>query len=227
MDNVVYGLNLKSVLEISEDAKGSFEYIKNDIQDIKTRYIALGFHLAEFDRNEYYKEYGFSSLQDFVSSNFGIEKSSLSHILSVYYRFADCEYGITGKVYKNWIDKKYENYSYSQLCEMVKLKDKELEHISPNMTVRDIREYKKNLKMENCCDVATNKKVEQKALTNQEKCAYTPPLPEPDIKRPFDERYQLKTGNDLFVDIMECLRDNIKNVDKTAAIVKLLNNCGL
>ena len=227
MDNVVYGLNLKSILEISEDAKGSFEYIKNDIQDIKTRYIALGFHLAEFDRNEYYKEYGFSSLQDFVSSNFGIEKSSLSHILSVYYRFADCEYGITGKVYKNWIDKKYENYSYSQLCEMVKLKDKELEHISPNMTVRDIREYKKNLKMENCCDVATNKKVEQKALTNQEKCAYTPPLPEPDIKRPFDERYQLKTGNDLFVDIMECLRDNIKNVDKTAAIVKLLNNCGL
>ncbi len=227
MDNVVYGLNLKSILEISEDAKGSFEYIKNDIQDIKTRYIALGFHLAEFDRNEYYKEYGFSSLQDFVSSNFGIEKSSLSHILSVYYRFADCEYGITGKVYKNWIDKKYENYSYSQLCEMVKLKDKELEHISPNMTVRDIREYKKNLKMENCCDVATNKKVEQKALTNQEKCAYTPPLPEPDIKRPFDERYQLKTGNDLFVDILECLRDNIKNVDKTAAIVKLLNNCGL
>ena len=227
MDNVVYGLNLKSILEISEDAKGSFEYIKNDIQDIKTRYTALGFHLAEFDRNEYYKEYGFSSLQDFVSSNFGIEKSSLSHILSVYYRFADCEYGITGKVYKNWIDKKYENYSYSQLCEMVKLKDKELEHISPNMTVRDIREYKKNLKMENCCDVATNKKVEQKALTNQEKCAYTPPLPEPDIKRPFDERYQLKTGNDLFVDILECLRDNIKNVDKTAAIVKLLNNCGL
>ena len=145
----------------------------------------------------------------------------------MYYRFADCEYGITGKVYKNWIDKKYENYSYSQLCEMVKLKDKELEHISPNMTVRDIREYKKNLKMENCCDVATNKKVEQKALTNQEKCAYTPPLPEPDIKRPFDERYQLKTGNDLFVDILECLRDNIKNVDKTAAIVKLLNNCGL
>ena len=227
MDNVVYGLNLKSILEISEDAKGSFEYIKNDIQDIKTRYIALGFHLAEFDRNEYYKEYGFSSLQDFVSSNFGIEKSSLSHILSVYYRFADCEYGITGKVYKNWIDKKYENYSYSQLCEMVKLKDKELEHISPNMTVRDIREYKKNLKMENCCDVATNKKIEQKVLTKQEKCVSAPPLPEPDLQRPFDERYQLITGNDLFIELMECLTGHIKNVDKVAAIVKLLNGCGI
>ncbi len=227
MDNVVYGLVNYGNDEISEGAKGAYAYIQDDIQDIKKRYITLGFHLAEFDRNEYYKEYGFSTLQDFVSSNFGIEKSSLSHILSVYYRFADCEDGITGKVYKNWIDKKYENYSYSQLCEMVKLKDKELEHISPKMTVRDIREYKKNLKKENCCDVATNKKVEQKVLTNQEKCAYTPPLPEPDVQRPFDERYQLTTGNDLFVEIMECLKSNIKNVDKVSAIVKLLNSSGI
>lgn len=227
MDNVVYGMINYGNETISDGAKGSFEYIRQDIKDIKKRYIALGFHLAEFDRYEYYKEYGFSTLQDFVSSNFGIEKSSLSHILSVYYRFADCEDGITGKVYKNWIDKKYENYSYSQLCEMVKLKDKELEHISPKMTVRDIREYKKNLKRENCCDVATNEKVEEKILTKQEKCASAPPLPEPDLQRPFDERYQLITGNDLFIELMECLTGHIKNVDKVAAIVQLLNNSGL
>ena len=158
---------------------------------------------------------------------FGIEKSSLSHILSVYYRFADCDNGITGKIYKNWIDDRYKDYSYSQLCEMVNLKDNELEYINPKMSVRDIREYKKNLKNKNCCDVATNKKVEQKVLTNDKKCASAPLLLEPDAQRPFDERYQLKTGNDLFVNIMECLRDNIKNVDKTAAIIKLLNNSGL
>ncbi len=227
MNNVVYGMINYGNVELSDGAKGAYAYIQDDIQDIKKRYITLGFHLAEFDRNEYYKEYGFSSLQDFVASNFGIEKSALSHILSVYYRFADSDNGLTGKIYKNWINDKYKEYTYSQLCEMVKLKDSELEHISPKMSVRDIREYKKNLKNKNCCDVATNKKVEQKALTNQEKCAYTPPLPEPDIQRPFDERYQLLTGADLFVDIMECLRDNIKNVDKTAAIVKLLNSSGL
>lgn len=227
MDNVVYGMINYGNETISDGAKGSFEYIRQDIKDIKKRYIALGFHLAEFDRYEYYKEYGFSTLQDFVSSNFGIEKSSLSHILSVYYRFADCEDGITGKVYKNWIDKKYENYSYSQLCEMVKLKDKELEHISPKMTVRDIREYKKNLKRKNCCDVATNEKVEEKILTKQEKCASAPPLSEPDLQRPFDERYQLATGRDLFIDVLDCLKNNIKNVDKVQAIVKLINDSGL
>ena len=50
-NNVVYGMINYGNVDISEGAKGSYEYIKNDIQDIKTRYIALGFHLSEFDRN--------------------------------------------------------------------------------------------------------------------------------------------------------------------------------
>lgn len=226
MENVVYGLVNYGNDIISDGAKSSFEYIRDDIADIKKRYITLGFHLAEFDRNEYYKEYGFSSLQDFVANNFGIEKSALSHILSVFYRFADSDNGITGKIYMNWINDKYKEYTYSQLCEMVKLKDSELEHVSPKMSVRDIREYKKSLKNKKCCDVATNEKVEQKVLTNNSKCATTP-LPEPDMQRPFDERYQLLTGNDLFVELMECLTGHIKNVDKVTAILKLLNNSGL
>lgn len=225
-NNVVYGMINYGNVELSDGAKGAYAYIQDDIQDIKKRYITLGFHLAEFDRNEYYKEYGFSSLQDFVASNFGIEKSALSHILSVYYRFADSDNGLTGKIYKNWINDKYKEYTYSQLCEMVKLKDSELEKVSPKMSVRDIREYKKSLKNKKCCDVATNEKVEQKVLTNQSKCATTP-LPELDMQRPFDERYQLKTDNDLFVELMECLTGHIKNVDKVAAIVKLLNGCGI
>ena len=47
------------------------------------------------------------------------------------------------------------------------------------------------------------------------------------FQSPFDERYQLLTGNDLFVELMECLTGHIKNVDKVTAIVKLLNNSGL
>ncbi len=219
MDNVVYGLNLKSVLEISEGAKGSFEYIRDDIADIKKRYIALGFHLSEFDKNEYFKEYGYSSLDDFVLANFNIDKKALSRILSVYYKFSE--------PYKIFIADKYSEYSYSQLCEMVSLKDDELKSITPRMTVRDIRDYKKSLKKEKFRDVAKNEKVEEKVLTKQENCATLPPLPEPDTQRPFDERYQLLTGNDLFIDLLNCLKENIKNVDKVSAIVKLLNNSGL
>nr|DAM65996.1 MAG TPA: Protein of unknown function (DUF3102) [Inoviridae sp.] len=218
MNNVVYGMINYGNVDISEGAKGSYEYIKNDIQDIKTRYIALGFHLSEFDRNEYYKEFGYSSLDSFVLANFNIDNKNLSRILSVYNKF--------GEPYKMFISEKYSSYSYSQLSEMVTLKEDDLKNITPAMTIRDIREYKKSLKKEKFRDVAKNEKVEKKVLTNQLKCATTP-LPEPDMQRPFDERYQLLTGNDLFIELMECLTGHIKNVDKVAAIVKLLNGCGI
>lgn len=203
----------------SDDALGSFNYIRDDIADIKKRYIALGFHLSEFDQNQYYLEYGYTNLDDFVLANFNIDKKALSRILSVYYRFSE--------PYKIYVSEKYSEYSYSQLCEMVSLKDEELKSVTPKMTIRDIRDYKKSLKNEKFRDVAKNNKVEEKVLTKQEKCVSAPPLPEPDLQRPFDERYQLITGNDLFIELMECLTGHIKNVDKVAAIVQLLNNSGL
>lgn len=219
MDNVVYGMINYGNETISDGAKGSFEYILQDIADIKKRYIALGFHLSEFDKNEYFKEYGYSCLDDFVLANFNIDKKALSRILSVYYKFSEpC---------KIFIADKYSEYSYSQLCEMVSLKDDELKSITPRMTVRDIRDYKKSLKKEKFRDVAKNEKIEEKVLTNQENCATPPLLPEPDAQRSFDERYQLITGNDLFIELLECLTGHIKNVDKVAAIVQLLNNSGL
>lgn len=221
MDNVVYGLINYGNQEISDNAKGALEYIKNDIADIKRRYIALGFHLEEFDRYYYYKEFGFSSLADFVQANFGIEHSGLSRILSVYNRFCSRN-GADGTIF---VDDRFQAYSYSQLVEMVKLSNAQIDKdIQPTMTVKDIRNYVKNKKK---CDVAQNKKVKEKVLTIQEKCAIAPPLPEPDTQRPFDERYQLLTGNDLFIDLLNCLKENIKNVDKVSAIVKLLNNSGL
>lgn len=227
MDNVVYGLNLKSVLEISEGAKGSFEYIRQDISDLKKRYIALGFHLQEFASNNYYKEYGFSSMEEFVYSNFGIEKSSYSRLMSVYYRFAARGDELNVPSYKIYVRPEFEEYSYTQLCEMVSMTVIQLSHINPKMTCKEIREYKKSLKNKKSCVDATNEKVEEKVLTKQEKCASASPLPEPDVQRPFDERYQLITGDDLMVEIMNCLKNNIKNVDKASAIIKLLNDCGL
>lgn len=221
MDNVVFGLINYGNQEITDGAKSSYKYIRDDIADIKKRYIALGFHLSEFDKNEYYKEFGFTSLADFVQMNFGIEHSGLSRILTVYNRF--CAHD--GIVCKMFIDDKFQSYSYSQLVEMVKLSNTQIENdIKPNMTVKEIRKYVKNIKK---CDVAQNEKFEEKVLTKQKNCATTPPLSEPDAQRPFDERFQLVTGDDLMVEIMNCLKNNIKNVDKATAIILLLNNSGL
>lgn len=227
MDNVVYGMINYGNETISDGAKGSFEYIRQDISDLRKRYIALGFHLQEFASNNYYKEYGFSSMEEFVYKNFGIEKSSYSRLMSVYHRFAARGEGFVAPSYKIYVKPDFEEYSYTQLCEMVSIPESQLSHINPKMTCKEIREYKKSLKNKKSCVDATNEKVKEKVLTKQEKCASTPPLPEPDVQRPFDERYQLTTGRDLFVDVLDCLKNNIKNVDKVQAIIKLINDCGL
>ncbi len=60
-----------------------------------------------------------------------------------------------------WIDDRYEKYSYSQLVEMLPLKEQERRRVTSDMTVSQIRNYKKVVKKEQtskkkkvCCDVA-------------------------------------------------------------------------
>lgn len=226
MDNVVYGIGIVNYGNngvISEGAKGSFEYIRKDVRDIKRRYITLGFHLDECERCGYYKEFGFSTFHEFIEANFSISKASLSNILSVFYRFSAMDKNRPG-VRTIWIDEKYSDYTYSQLCEMVSLKDSELKCVTPKMSVREIKDYKKSIKRKNVQTSEQMKNVGKKVLTKEEKCD-TSPLSDP--TRPFDERYQLTTGKDLFVEILDCLKNNIKNVDKVQAIIKLLNGSGL
>ncbi len=144
-DKVLYG-GFTPRDENSELAFASFGYILNDIQDIKSSYIRLGFHLCECKRMGYYFDFGYASFYDFVYYNFGLDKSALSRIINVYMKFCavDKSSGYSSK--KMWIDEKYADYSYSQLCEMLPLDSNSLKDITPDMSIKEIRDYKKALK---------------------------------------------------------------------------------
>lgn len=147
----------------SEMALASLSYIHTDIRNIKNNYISLGFHLNECFRCGYYRTFGYDNFNDFVFDNFGLNKSSLSRCLAVFERFAARD----GFVRKMWIDDRYKDYSYSQLCEMVSMDTVQVKRVKPDMTIREIREFKKSLKEKKIdfytldtvigCDVATEK----------------------------------------------------------------------
>ena len=167
-NDIVFGMfNLGQ--DVDDMAIGSFDYIKKDIMDIKTSYIRLGFHLAECKTCKYYEKFGYVDFHEFVFNNFGLDKSALSRILAVYDRF--CMRNNNGNR-TMFLDDKYVGYSYSQLCEMLPLSNKEIYGINSNMTVSQIREYKKSLKtgnneVVNSCDVATvEKKFEYNKYIN-------------------------------------------------------------
>jgi len=129
-------------------AQASLRYIKDDINDLKTRYIKLGFHLDEMVRCNYFKEIpyidengqliegmNYSTIFELCKNYFGLDKGRVSELINVYKRFG----------FKNDIAPKYEKYNYTQLTEMLPLKSNEIGKIKPDMTCKQIRDYKAEL----------------------------------------------------------------------------------
>lgn len=136
---VVYGYDS---CPVNPEAEESCKYVFTDLKDIKHNYIKLGFHLDELKRLQIDSKLGYYSFYDFCLSNFNMDKSSVSRCLNVFYKFAKREDPLGSP--KMWIDEKYNDYSYSQLCEMVSISDEKLlKQIKPDMSVKDIRELKK------------------------------------------------------------------------------------
>lgn len=142
--NIVYGPDKSK--EERELARASVKYIYTDLNNIRINYFHLGFHLSEFENMEYYKDFGFLSLAEFAEANLSMDKSAVSRCINVFREFCQKEYDCTGCLRQRfrWIDDKYEGYSYSQLCEMLPMSRDAREKVTPEMSVKQIREIKKN-----------------------------------------------------------------------------------
>ena len=123
-------------------ALGSFDCISKDLNDIKCSYFRLGFHLNEFDQCKYYQQFGFTCLSDFVLHNWGLEPSFVSRCIAVFKFTAQYNDAIPTM----FQEEKYQPYSYSQLVEMISMDEDTLRRCSPNYSVRELREIKKNAK---------------------------------------------------------------------------------
>lgn len=150
-----------------ELAFSSVRYLYTDLNDIRRNYIRLGFHLNEFERCSYYLDFGYTSLADFANANLGMDKSAVSRCISVYRTFAKRG---DSKLHNDhagpltmFIDDKYADYSYSQLCEMVSMSEEMRRKVKPDMSIKQIREIKK----ENKC-FTENKNVSQVATSQLE-----------------------------------------------------------
>lgn len=129
--------------EVNELAVASFNYVKQDITDVKKRYMSLGFHLHEMEMYRYHEELGYDNFYKCIEKNFHMDKSAVSRVIAVWNEFCSKDDSNSKKM---WVDDKYEKYSYSQLVEMLPLKEKERFKVNADMTVSQIRSYKRSLK---------------------------------------------------------------------------------
>ncbi len=56
--------------EVNELAVASFNYVKQDIADVKKRYISLGFHLHEMELCGYHEELGYDNFYECIERTF-------------------------------------------------------------------------------------------------------------------------------------------------------------
>ena len=151
---VVYGGDAIPCSYSEDDARHSLKYILCDMADLKQSFIRLGFHLYEFSHFAYYRSFGYRSMAEFCEANLGLSRSSYCRLINVYREFSmvqDCTHTM-------YLDEKYQDYSYSQLCEMLGMSDEQRRQVRPDMTVKEIRELKKNVSR-NVSRVATSQQM--------------------------------------------------------------------
>lgn len=118
--------------------QSDIQTIKGYLCDIGNTFLLVAFRIYEMNRNGSYKKY-YKNIVEACEVELGFKKSTTYNMLNIVKRFGvPDEHGqIT---YNSFVQSEY---NYSQLCEMLSLSDKQLEKVTPQMTVKEIRDIKK------------------------------------------------------------------------------------
>ena len=107
-------------------------FIRSNLQSAVRSVIATGFYLKHIRDNELYLEAGYKNINEYAMDRFGLSASATSRYITRNTRFSR---GGNSPL----IDDRFKDFSKSQLQERLGMSDEQLEQITPDMTVREIR----------------------------------------------------------------------------------------
>lgn len=110
----------------------SVAIIKENFQSMVENVVSNGFYLKHIRDNKLFMDGGYNTFAEFAKEEFGLSESSASRYISINKRFS-----IDGNSPFLMEDKKA--FSKGQLWEMLRLTDEQLEQVTPDMTVKEIR----------------------------------------------------------------------------------------
>ncbi|MEY8396159.1 hypothetical protein AALB64_15315 [Lachnospiraceae bacterium 45-P1] len=95
--------------------------------------IAIGYYLKCIRDGKLYRDAGYDTIWDYAQNTYGFSKSTASR-----YMARNDKFSVDGN--SPVLAKEYRDYSKAQLQEMLTLDDNQLEQVTPDMTVKAIRE---------------------------------------------------------------------------------------
>ena len=116
-----------------EEAK---QIIHNKLRSMTTSFIGAGYYLRMIRDTEGFRKDGYDSIYEFAEAQYGIKRPTTLRWMQMNERFSDGGYSPI-------IASEYREFGKSQLQEMLYLTDEQMEEVSPDMTVKDIREVRK------------------------------------------------------------------------------------
>lgn len=115
--------------------RDSLDVIKDESVKIQKSFVKIGWYLKHIQDNELYREDGYANINECAAAHFGYSQSTVSRFI-----------GICEKFSKNHdspeLDEKYSGFDKSQMIEMLPMSQEQLESVTPEMTVKQIREIK-------------------------------------------------------------------------------------
>lgn len=112
------------------------DILREKMYNLKMNFIAAGYYLKYIRDHEQFREDGYESIWEFAEDNYGIKKSTASRWMAMNDKFSqDGNSPILAEEFRS--------FEKSQLQEMLYLDDKQIETVTPDMTVKEIREVRK------------------------------------------------------------------------------------
>lgn len=115
--------------------KGNIRTLDRKMTEMTEIFCSAGYYLKRQQNEEQWKETGASNFAEYVKATYGKSRGWATRMIQINER-----YSIGGNDPR--LDAKYQNFSVSQLQEMLYLTEDEAAGVTPDMTVRQIRQQR-------------------------------------------------------------------------------------
>ncbi len=114
----------------------SLEIIKDESVKIQKSFVKIGWYLKHIRDNELFKEDGYANIYECAADQLGYSQSTTSRFINICEKFSKDHNSPE-------LDTKYAGFDKSQMVEMLPMEPEQLEKVTPDMTISEIRAMKK------------------------------------------------------------------------------------
>lgn len=112
--------------------------IKEKIDDVFKNYLSIGYLLLEAKNNNIFEVNKYKDIYEYASKEFELSSTTTKNVMHIVSRFCDEDGDLL---------EKYQDYSFSNLVELLPVPDNDIDKFKPTMTVKSVRDKKLELEI--------------------------------------------------------------------------------